>query len=286
MNERQTLVVILNFHGETVLVPCLRSVLAVCGRQDQVMVIDQGGEQSLMERVRALFPQVRVTVAESNRGFAGGMNRGLRRALEEQFESVWLLNNDTLVAPGALAALQEAARARPGVQAFSPVIRTCTGTVWFAGGRINYGRMRVEHSQTVADTVNPFETQFLTGCALFLPSATLQRAGLLDERYFLYYEDAEYSRRIQSLGGALWVVPGAAVIHAEQSELNPEKTYWLVRSGVEFFGRHTPKRWRAWMGLYLAARRLKNYLEQWLRPSELARSVAKAYTDASSSLPS
>lgn len=281
MENQSVLVIILNYRGQGVLLPCLASVFLELGPQDACLVVDNGQEKELMEKVKKTFPKARVFETKSNLGFARGMNEGLKIAEKEGYDAAWILNNDTIVSEGALAVLKQAKKNFPGTNLFSPIIFSSNTKVWFAGGRINFWQMKTEHVQTLPEATASFVTNFLTGCALFIPKETLKARGLFDERYFLYYEDAEYSWRIRSQGGKLLVVPGASVTHHEVSEINPEKTYWLVKSGVEFFARHTPWYLRLWVWGYLILRRLKNFLQLACSDSQLARSVKRAYTDAS-----
>lgn len=281
MNHPSVLVVVLNYRGEDVLLPCLQSILPELGPEDACVVIDNGQEETLMAKVARTFPTVRTRVSPTNGGFAKGMNQGIAIAEQENFDAVWLLNNDAVVQPGALEKMKQAQVRFPEVALFSPLILNEQGNVWFAGGQINFWRMRVEHNQSFPQERNPFLTDFLTGCALFIPRETISAIGTLDERYFLYYEDAEYSLRTKQHGGKLWVVPEAQVVHKEVSSLNPEKTYWLVRSGVEFFFRHTPGFLRPFLYGYFSLRWLYNWLKSTLLSDSLARSVKRAYTDAS-----
>lgn len=277
----RTLVIVLNYHGEAVLSPCLRSVMQTLWPGDRLLVVDNGQEAVLMQEVRAEFPQVMIEVAKENGGFARGMNVGLRLALTEGFEAVWVLNNDVIVKHDSLSQLKEAAKRTTGPRALSPLIRGANQTIWFAGGWINWWRMRVEHYQTAPEIASPFQTSFLTGCALFIPRITLEHIGLLDERYFLYYEDVDYSLRILEHGGKLWVVPGAEILHHEVSEFRGEKVYWLVKSGVECFLRHSTRWQRVWLNFYLSLRRLRNWSRFLWGDKVLARLIEKAYTEAS-----
>lgn len=277
----RTLVIVLNYQGETVLLPCLRSIVKAVGPEDRLLVVDNGQEETLIEKVREEFPQVMIEVTQENVGFARGMNVGLRRALAEGFEAAWILNNDAVIANDSLDRLKEVAKTYPGPHAFSPLIRKPDQTIWFAGGQIDWWRMRTNHLQDAPKKETPFQTSFLTGCALFIPRATLEQVGLLDERYFLYYEDMDYSLRVLRTGGMLWVVPGAEVVHGEVSELRGEKVYWLVKSGVECFLRHSTSWQRIWFGFYLGLRRLRNWSRFLWGDTVLARLIEKAYTEAS-----
>lgn len=276
----RTLVVVLNYRGAAVLLPCLRSLSAQLTQDDAVLVVDNGGEDTLMATVRQAFPNVTILTPGENLGFSRAVNVGLRYSVQQKYAATWLVNNDTVIEPGALTALKSVATKHPGVQLFSPLIMTPGGAVWFAGGTINPWRMRTEHCPYQPQGDAPFKTGFLTGCALFIPHETVSQVGLFDERYFLYYEDADYSTRVIERGGELWVVPQARVIHSEESRQNPNKLYWLVRSGTEYFFERTSGIEKAWIYVYFCLRRLKNKLRLWVAPGPVAAMVERAYTDA------
>ena len=284
MSFPRVLVVVLNYKGETVLIPCLRSLVTGLGSGDKMLVIDHGQETKLMQQVEKLFPQVEVLTPATNGGFAQGMNRGLHVALEKGFDAAWIVNNDVVASSETLMRLKSALNTYGDQALFSPVITTPSGNIWFAGGVIAWMRMRVNHNTEYSGTGEPFLTNFLTGCALFIPTAIVKKVGFLDERYFLYYEDAEYSERVQRSGGKLVVVPQARVIHSEESKKNPAKIYWLVRSGTIFFLTQSSGWKKNGIRVIFFLRRAKNWLECILRPGPVAESVKQAYTDALKSL--
>jgi GT2 family glycosyltransferase len=124
----------------------------------------------------------------------------------------------------------------------------------------------------------PYETGYLTGCALFAPKEIFERVGLFDERFFLYYEDADFSVRAKKIGYKLLVVPKSVVVHGEQSVDNKEKIYWLVLSGLRFFEKHTSWYLRPWIWLYILLRKMKNKTDKKKGKKE-AFLVASAYED-------
>ncbi|MGB4943423.1 MAG: glycosyltransferase family 2 protein [Candidatus Moraniibacteriota bacterium] len=276
-------IIVLNYRGERVLSRCLASLELAIGPADHVLVADNGHEDTLLSTLRSRFPWIETISTESNRGFAAGMNLGIQRQIgQRQYDAYWLLNNDASITPDTLNQLKQALREKGGHAVFSPVIyQEHTGTPWYAGGRIDYFRMRTVHERSLSSAHDPYETDFLTGCALFVPREVIASIGLLDERYFLYYEDAAYSLRARRAGFRLWVVPQATVYHSEESRSNPAKTYWLVRSGAEFFLRESRGWRRGWVRVVYALRRLKNQLEIWCYPSPMAHEVKRAYTDVS-----
>lgn len=283
MSTTKVAVIVLNYQGEHVLARCLTSLKMTIRESDAILVVDQGHEESLMREVAVRFPSVEILVAERNRGFAAGMNLGIRHMLEKGgFDAFWLFNNDALALPETLEHLRAALKSKGAQALYSPVIYPGPGQApWFAGGELNFLRMRTEHWHAVKSHPDPYRTGFLTGCALFIPREAFLLLGFLDERYFLYYEDAEYSLRAQRSGIPLWIVPTAEVYHSEASQANPAKVYWLVRSGAEFFLRESHGGWRIWIWTAFFLRKLKNWAETRYAPRPLAQEVERAYTDVS-----
>jgi GT2 family glycosyltransferase len=283
MSNLSVAVIVLNYRGERVLARCLDSLEPTLGQDDRVLVVDNGQEEALVAALRGRYRRVDFIRAETNRGFAAGMNLGIRHMRGQgQFDAFWLLNNDAFVDPNALNQMKQALMLKGSQALFSPVIRSSEGLdLWYAGGRIDFFRMRTIHEHILRVEQSCFETSFLTGCALFIPRVVIDSIGYLDERYFLYYEDADYSLRASRAGLCLWVVPQAQVYHSEESSQNPEKIYWLVRSGVEFFLRDTRGIWWLWVRALYILRRLKNWLDIQCHYSQVAQKVKQAYTDAS-----
>lgn len=271
--------IVLSYNAREDLVEALR-FLEKSSFPTDILVVDNSSENDPSLYLRENFPRVNVKRLSLNKGFAGGMNEGIRWALERKYDFVWLINQDARVERGALIQLLEVATQNSQSGLVSPIILKQDGTPWFLGGKISYGRMRAFHTKDLQQ--KPFfESEYLTGCALLLSRNLILKIGLLDEGYFLYYEDVEYSLRARRYQFIPLVVPAAKVVHTEQSSFREEKIYWLVRSGIRLFRNESPWYWRPWIEIFLLLRRLKNTLEKWLWPSRIASLVGQAYTDAS-----
>ncbi len=282
MRPYRVAAIVLNYRGKHILSSCLDSLMRTVGPEDRILVVDNGQERALLEEVKGRFPRIEILSLPENIGFAGGMNAGIRY-LERQklFDAYWLLNNDTTVDPMALPALKSATRSKPGQNIFSPLILTSTdGPVWFSGGKIDFFRMKTTHFQNMPGK-EIFPSDFLTGCALFVPSSVIRAVGSFDERYFLYAEDAEYSLRAKRNRVGRFVVPRSIVCHSEESEKSPQKTYWLVRSSAEFFLRESRGVCLLWVRGYYLLRRAKNRIRIMVSGGPLAQEVERAYTDVS-----
>lgn len=273
MPHPRVVAIILNFNGGETVLMTLRSLIA--GKiRPQIIVVDNASSDESSEKIRRQFPEVNIIKNEVNLGFAGGMNVGIRSALRDgDAQFLWLLNNDCWVDEGALAALLAFASAHPQVGLMSPRIDLPGGEPWFSGGAIDWRRMRAVHRVG--------EMQYISGCAPLL-CRRLAESIRFDERYFLYYEDVAFSLAAQKAGFALALVPSARVVHAAERTGSPEATYWLVRSGLEFFLREASPFWQWWYRIFLPLRYAKNFLVRKLFPQDpIAHVIARAYTDAS-----
>ncbi len=252
MSERPTVVVVLlTWNGRDDTLACLRSLAAQEGVSAQVVVVDNASSDGTSEAVRAAFPDVELVQSERNLGFAGGNNLGLRRALELGPEHVLVLNNDTELEPGAIAALAAEAGRRPDAGALCAKILYADppDRIWFAGAdfdpRRGYnGRQRGYGRADGPEFAAVAETDRACGAAMLIPRPVLERVGPFDPDLFLYSEDTEWSLRARAAGYRLLVVPAARVRHkvsaAAGGESSPTTLYYGLRNTLVACERHAP----------------------------------------------
>jgi GT2 family glycosyltransferase len=265
---------ILNYNGGEDILRCLRSVQQLAFRDFCIVVIDNASTDTSLARIQAEFPEVRIIRNTANLGFGAGHNVGIREALNQDTPFIWLLNQDATVAPDSLNSLVHAVQKDSQIGALSPIILNLDDTVWFESGKIDWWRMRAVHTPK-----NPFiDPEHLSGCAIFLRTEALRKAGVFDENFFLYYEDADLSLRIRQAGFRLLVEPKSKVWHTEASNRQSElKTLWLVWSGLLFFRKHASFFQRLWLQLFFFARVLFNQLCISFHPTPLRLALRSLY---------
>lgn len=273
-------IVILNYDGKDVIKKCLSSVFKVDYPNFEVVVVDNDSRDGSLEEARNNFSKAHFIKNEANLGFSTGNNVGIRFALERMAKYVLLLNNDTEVEKDFLTRLVEVAQHDEKIGLLSPVILNgADKRIWFAGGQIDWLKMKTRHEQKV-QVKDFYETGFISGCAMLVQADVFKKIGLLDEDYFLYWEDADFSVRAKRAGFKQVVVSGSWVYHFEKSEQEKKnKIYWLVVSGLLFFKKNTPLMLRPWIVTYIAARKIKNWLDVLTKRNEMAPVVQKAYKD-------
>jgi len=179
------------------------------------LVVDNGSTDDSVERIRDAYPAIKLIEIGRNRGFAGGNNAGIRDALAQGAEYVWLLNNDTIADPHALSAMVELAETKSNVGAVGSVLHYMDEPKQvqsWGGGRIStfWGVARY-HTGPVPENL----LHYITGASLLLKTEALQDVGLLDEAFFMYWEDAELGFRLRKAGWSLAVAAESHIWHKE-----------------------------------------------------------------------
>lgn len=271
-------IVIVNYNGGQHLLTCLRSIFESYQRAEVVIVDNASRDQSL-EQCKKAYPKLHYIYNTHNVGFAAGVNIGMRFALEHGAETVILVNPDAVLAKDTIGLLDEALQ-ETSVGLAVPVIYDGEGScVWFAGGTIDFKNQKVQHD-TLIESDQPYNVGFATGCVLAIDQKTCEKVGLFDERFFLYYEDADYSWRVSKNDLDIKLVPQAKVWHSEISELDmPQKTYFLVLSGLLFFEKHAQGVKKLTVFGRIFARYVYSVYKITFFPSEITRAVHKAFKD-------
>jgi GT2 family glycosyltransferase len=247
-------VVIVNWNGRSLLDACLGSVLAQTPPPELIFVVDNASTDGSAEYVRASWPAVSVLETGANLGFAEGNNVGIRAALARGAETILLLNNDAQLLPDALAYLSGSLeRGGDEVWAAAPkiVYRATPDVIWAAGGMFDWWRGVVVdrglNERDVGQYDRPERVESATACCLLVRSVAFREVGLLDESYFMYFEDAEFSARLARAGRGIAYEPRARVLHdvfgsSGGAPNRPSRValYYSTRNRSRFITRHAP----------------------------------------------
>jgi GT2 family glycosyltransferase len=218
-------VVVLNWNGWRDTVRCLQSLQQLAYPNYRIIVVDNGSTDDSVDQIRRVAPGAVIVQNGSNLGFAGGSNVGIRCALEDGAEYVWILNNDTTVDPLALAAMVRAAELHPRVGVVGSVIYPAEGTkirAW-GGGKVD---LRTGQTRNVRGPGE--EISYITGTSMFLRREALREVGGFDERFFFYWEDTDLSYRLRRAGWEVYVEANAIVRHRESAAVGRD-TYLQAR---------------------------------------------------------
>jgi GT2 family glycosyltransferase len=205
------------------------------------VVVDNGSTDDSVNKIRERFPGIKIVETGRNLGFAGGVNAGIREALKDGADFVWVLNNDTVPQPGSLIALLRTALSYERIGAVGSVLVYPDGQVQaWGGGRVNRWIGVCRHA-TSAHIDSWFD--YLTAASLLLPRRALEEVGLFDESFFLYWEDTDLSFRLKRRGWLLAVAADSIVVHRAHASTGRDQRKidrFSTRTGIRFLLKHSP----------------------------------------------
>jgi GT2 family glycosyltransferase len=226
-------VVILSWNGKEDTLRCLDSLRAV-SPAPRIILVDNGSTDQTSSAVREIYPEVEIIRSEENLGFPAGNNLGIEAALRGGASYICLLNNDTAVDPLFLRELLAAAREHPdaGVLGSRIYYYSRPRVVWSQGisvraltGRV-YTTFYNRPESEVPENIRP--ARAVSAAALLFRSEVAEKIGLLDENYFLCYEDADYCLRARRAGFRVYTVPASRVRHRISSSMGGEGSATII----------------------------------------------------------
>jgi GT2 family glycosyltransferase len=239
--HQRVYVLVLNWNNWKDTNECLASLRRLDYDHWNVLVLDNGSTDGSVHRIRERFPDVEILELGENLGYARGNNAGIRVALERGARYVWLLNNDTTADPKALAALVERAEVDSSVGAVGSVLffmdRPNQVQIW-GGGRVNFCLGR---SLIFEEPVSEKKLHYLSGASLLIRRGALLSVGLLDEGFFMYWEDTDYCFRLRKAGLLLAVASESRVLHKGSASFDSGSAAldaYFTRSSRRFFQKH------------------------------------------------
>jgi GT2 family glycosyltransferase len=242
-------VVVLSWNRREDTLRCLRSLRSATYPHLGLVVVDNGSADGSPDAVASEVAEAVLVRLDENHGFSGGVNAGIRTALERGADGVVLLNNDMAVEPGFVEPLVAASAADPQAAAVCSQILFLDppDRVWYAGspfrhGRGYHGRNTGFGGPPLPAATRPYATDCLCGGAVLLTRAALEHVGLFDEDLFAYREDLDWSLRAREAGLRVLVAPASVVRHSVSAssggESSPAPLYYDVRNLLTVSERH------------------------------------------------
>ena len=292
MSSPRVTIIILNWNGAEDTSACLASVARLDYPACETVVVDNGSTDDSVTLLRERFPNLVLIETGRNLGYAGGNNVGLRYAIERGSEYVLLLNDDAEVMPESLRLLVEAVEASPQAGVAGPTIcyYDFPEVIWSAGGAFDRRRgdsrmIGLNERDRGQFGERPREVDFVTGCALLARTEAICKAGLLDERFFMYYEETEWCMRISRAGYRILHVPQAKVLHKISPHAqadSPFVRYYMTRNRLLFLrvvGAPLSVRLQA-VSEYLRLLAVWSVHPRWRGTGARRKAVAQAVVDA------
>ena len=261
----------------------------------EVIVVDNASKEDEASTISARYPQVKVIRSEKNLGFAGGNNLGIRAA---QGKYLYFINNDTVLyreereaGKDAFRSLIDQLESSDKIGMVCPKIRFAwdDAPIQFAGytplSSVTLRNRSIGFGEKDNGQYNtPHSTPYAHGAAMMVKREAIERAGLMPEDYFLYYEELDWSMMIRRAGYQIWYEPAATIYHKESQatgQNSPLRTYYITRNRLLFVKRNVQSAEKFLSYLYLAfivgSRDLIKYTVQ--GHGDLAKAVLKGIKD-------
>ncbi|MCZ7572370.1 MAG: glycosyltransferase family 2 protein [Ardenticatenaceae bacterium] len=258
---RSGVIIIPHWRGAPDLLACLASLAAADLAGADVLLVDNGSDDGSVAAAQASFAWIATLRLPENVGFAAAVNAGLRWASDHGAAWALPLNNDTVVAPDFVAPLLActAAHRRAGLIGPKILYHSDPTRIWQLADVEHrwwpvpqpLGRDARDGPQWTRER----RVDYVPFCAVWMRRELIEDVGLLDQRYRLYYEDADYCRRSRAAGWEVWSAPASQIWHKVSRSARlvaPQSRYWHTQTRVMFYRQHPHGPHPALTAAYLA----------------------------------
>lgn len=206
-----------------------------------LLVVDNASDEAPGEYFDISEPAVSILALDENRGYAGACNAGITHALQKGADYVFLLNNDTTIASDAISALVTVAESDATVGIVGPLLLHMTppDLIQEFGGEIDIRKAALfkyyENEKVTADLPLLQQVAFIGGGVSLIKAEVFTKVGLLDENYFLYFDEVDFDTRVAAQGYSLMVTSKAKVWHdTHYSRITKLRIFFSVRNRFHF----------------------------------------------------
>jgi GT2 family glycosyltransferase len=264
--------VILNTNRRDDTLACLSSLQKQTYANLKIIVLDNACTDGSNEAIRACYPQVEIITLEKNLGYAGNNNTGIQAALQQGADWVFVINEDIILDEDAIRQMVETTQSDPGIGIAGPMVyhHDEPQIIQSAGGRLDVNWQAFHRGQNEPDRGQYAQTEavdWISGCAILVRRAVIEQLGMLDERFFYYFEETEWCTRARKNGWKILFVPAAKIWH-KGVQVNyrpgPNVTYYATRNRFLMMSKHRAPL-RAW-GYALLNNFLRPLISWTLRP--------------------
>ncbi len=258
--------IVLNWNRKNDTMQCLMSLQRQRDVQLDIIVVDNASSDDSVQAIARHFPKIHLIMNSLNLGYAGGNNVGIEHALRNDSEFILVLNNDTILDPDCVIQLVADLKTQPDAAAASPksYYFDAPETIYFAGGKIapDGTPLHVGGGQPDGPEFQKSgSTDWLTGCAILFRNEALQKVGLFDPRYYLLFEDVDWSLRAKKAGYELRFVSGAKLWHKISTSFgrlwSPLYLYYYTRNACLWIECNFPLQRRASLCIHAFRRSMK-----------------------------
>ena len=251
LNNSTVAIIIVNWKKYELTRSCINSVEKSSFKNVKIILVDNEYHKDKFHKINKNLI-IHIIKNKINEGFAKASNQGIKYALKNNFDYIMLLNNDTIVKEDLLELLIDKS-IKFNHKIIQPLILNYNGTkIWNGGGSINYffGNFNtLNKGKTIKDFKNNNDfTEWFTGCCIMFKSEVFNKVGFLDENFFAYYEDVDFSIRLKKYGYKIYLMNDSYLFHIGSSSsksknktegnLSPYVHYLNIRNHIYILKKH------------------------------------------------
>ncbi len=255
LNQPLVEIIVLNWNGKDDSIECLRSLSKISYKNKIITLVDNASTDGSIEAFKGEFPTLNIIENDGNLRYAGGNNVAIRNGLKGKASLFLILNNDTIVKDNFLDFLVKTSESDKNIGIVVPKIyyHEEMGKIWYAGGYVNFATGNIYHRGLRKTDTEGFdkreEVDYATGCCMLIRREVFEKIGLLDENYFIYGEDVDFSFRATRSGYKIVYEPQSFIWHKVTSAtgggLTTFKIQHRIRSNFRFFSDYA--KWYHWI---------------------------------------
>ena len=235
-------IIIINYNLKNDTKECINSFLTAGADLSQIILVDNGSSDDSVQFLQYEFgPKLKIIEAGEVRGYAHGLNLGIRLAADCGFEWMLLMSNDTIVDKDFLVEFERAVTHYPDYLILGPMILywSLPDQIWFLGNHLLKGTMiavdpyRMKKGEEI--NRNLFEVDFLNGCSMLVHRSVFERIGSLNASYFMYSEEVDFLWKARKAGIRMAAVPTSRMWHkisATMASDKPGSRYLKIRNQI------------------------------------------------------
>ena len=250
MINSKVAVIIVNWKKYDITSSCIESILNSTNSNFKIILVDNESDNKKVKNFK-YRNEIKIIQNKKNEGFSKANNIGIDYALKNNYDYTILINNDTIVEKNLIEVLLKTAQAK-NFSVVQPLILKYNGKeIWNAGGRINYFFGNFITRKKVGNSLNSSHelTEWLTGCCCLFKTKIFKEIGKLDESFFAYYEDVDFSLRLKKHGYKIGFTSKTHIYHYESfssisnnskgGKLSPHIHYLNIRNHILILKKHS-----------------------------------------------
>lgn len=243
--QKMISIIIVSYNTKKFILACLTSIRKYTPKGTEIIVVDNNSSDGSVAELETTTQNLKLIENKDNLGYAKAVNQGIKIVSGKY---IFVLNPDTKFTKGVIEEMMQFVETTPNVGIVGPRLLNFDGSlqascyhkpsVWAAIKEYFLG-IKDSFDKYAPTTDRPVKVDAVVGAAMFMPRRTTEKAGLFNERYFMYFEDLDYCRKVRNAGLEIYYLPGAKVYHKHggvTGSAGGQARRWLKDSSLVYHG--------------------------------------------------